>query len=170
MFDVTAQITDDGKIADRRVVDRMREQLLFRFAGRECRIRITEPKRSPGQNRFYWGCRIGIIHQAMLVTGAAQQVNLDTGEVTTITPMDIHESLKRDYLPPRTVELFDEERILPPSTASLGVAEFTEYLLAIETDERVRRLLALAGLDWPTLEEWEADNGAIRSGKIYETA
>lgn len=168
MLDITTFISEDGKIQDPGARRRLADVLSFRFAGRRARFRITEEKRTSAQNRFWWGAVVQTIFQAMLVTGSAQQVNAKTGEITTITPQDIHDSLKGDYLPRRVVEVFGQEKVLAPTTTNLSVTEFSDFINAVENDERVRRLLAYAGLEWPDPEQWQEQNGRFRSGKLAE--
>jgi len=170
MLDVLLHIDETGRVKNRDAVQRMQEQFVYVYAGRDCRVRVTEPKRSSRQNRFYWGAVIATIHRAMVLTGTHQQVIAETGEIITTTPEDLHELFKKTYLPWRDREIFGKAYEMAPTTTTLSVAAFSEYLLCIETDERVRRLLAHAGLEWPDSEAWQETNGAFRSGNLSEAA
>jgi len=82
-------------------------------------IKKRRRDRSSNQNRWYWGVILPLI-------------SAETGH----TENELHEILKRMFLPPRIIEFRGKTFKVPGSTQSLSVQEFTEYV------ERVRAYAA----------------------------
>ena len=80
------------------------------------RIQITPHriKRTPEQNELLWA-----IYTEMA---------FGTGH----TPEEIHEAMKRKFLPPKFVKIGEEEVGLPGSTAVLDVKEFSAFVERVQ--------------------------------------
>jgi len=150
--DIVAVLDEDGRIKDPNRRDWLRGQFLL-FGGGKVRIQLSKPKRSSRANKYYWKGVIGTIWQACLEAG----IQTTTGA--------LHEEFKEKYLPARpVVGISGQDRTLPPSTADLDSTEFFEYVENVRTDENVMAL----GVYILSPQEWEQDNGKIRSGSITE--
>ena len=80
-------------------------------------IHNRKPKRSEQQNRYYWGAFL-------------PKVAEETGE----NDLDkLHELFKGKFLTKGVVEVLGEKVRLKKSTTELGVGEFTQYIMDIET-------------------------------------
>ena len=80
-------------------------------------IHNRKPKRSEQQNRYYWGAFL-------------PKVAEETGE----NDLDkLHELFKGKFLTQGVVEVLGEKVRLKKSTTELGVGEFTQYIMDIET-------------------------------------
>lgn len=84
-------------------------------------IRVTiqdyEKNRSLAQNAYYWG---------VVLPSISEHIEAQTGEVWSCD--ELHEWYRDKFLPPRVVTICGEPKILRPSTASLKVKPFAEYL------------------------------------------
>jgi len=91
---------------------------LKRFEGRPCYFTLSELKRSRSnnQNRYYWGVVIEII-----------------GRELGYHPEEVHEVLKNQFLPVRTLSIGDDEYKISGSTAKLSTKEFEDYLERVRT-------------------------------------
>lgn len=99
-------------------------------------------RRSDQQNRYYWGVHVELFRQ-WISENWGQEYDADTA----------HDILKRTLLGVQkksivSVETGEEKEVeLPPSTATLNTADFTEYL------DRVTELLVhYCGIEVPTPE------------------
>lgn len=88
------------------------------FEGRKAWLIIAGRRnvRSINQNAYYWGVIIDMI-----------------GKYLGYFPDEMHEVLKRKFLPAKVVNLKDEEIIIPESTSRLDSGEFENYLESIRT-------------------------------------
>lgn len=86
------------------------------FEGRKAWLVIVGRRntRSQSQNAYYWGVIIDMISKYL-----------------GYFPDEMHEILKRKFLPLRTIRLKDEEIVIPESTTKLDSGEFENYLEAI---------------------------------------
>lgn len=93
------------------------------LAGRNREIpwRVTVEKyrknRSAEQNAYYWGVVLPTI-QAFILEHRGDNYSCD----------DLHEWFRDEFLPHRVVMVKGKEKVVRPSTASLKVDEFGEYL------------------------------------------
>jgi len=76
------------------------------------------PKRTSQQNRYYWGVYLPLIAEE---TG---EQNLDR----------LHTLFKGKFLTEEIVEVLGEKVRITKSTTKLGVADFCEYILAIQNE------------------------------------
>lgn len=106
----------DGKVRflDRRTFD----EEIKSFEGRKAWLIIGGRRntRSLNQNAYYWGVIIDMISKYL-----------------GYFPDEMHEILKRKFLPSRSIQLKDEEIIIPESTSRLDSVQFEDYLEAIRT-------------------------------------
>jgi len=86
------------------------------------------------QQRYYFGVVVALVAEYI---GESRE--------------DTHELLKAEHLPKREIELLDERRLtMPPSTRSLTIEQYTEYI------ERCRRWAAqFLGLSIPDASQVE---------------
>lgn len=92
--------------------------LLARHNGREVVVSVTRRQhlRTMPQNRYYWACVVE------MVAGYIGESRDDT-----------HELLKQRFLPPRRIELLDGQFLeVPPTTRTLNVEQFTQYIEQIK--------------------------------------
>lgn len=93
-------------------------------------VHTRKPKRTEQQNRYYWGVYLPIISK-------------ETGE----SDLDaLHELFKGKFLTEGIVEVLGEKVRKKRSTTELGVADFCQFILDIET---------LTGVTPPPTENWE---------------
>ena len=134
--DITVPVNEQGHLSRTR-----REWLkrqLAAYAGKDVRIRITNPKRSSRANRYYWAAVIGPIRQAMLEAGIGF---IEVGdEVKPVTAEMIHAYFKQKYLTPRTAVVFGFDVTLDPTTTTLDSDGFANYIDAIRSDPHVIEL------------------------------
>lgn len=104
----------DGKVRflDRRSFD----EEIKNYEGRKAWLIIGGRRnvRSVNQNAYYWGVIIDMISKYL-----------------GYFPDEMHEILKRKFLPSKVVKLKDEEIVIPESTARLDSGEFENYLESI---------------------------------------
>lgn len=114
---------------------------LARMRDCELRVAITRARatRSPQQNRWYWGCVVGLV-----------------AEHTGYTPDEIHEIYKAKFIP-KTLAIADgngevqDEFVIGGTTTRLNTLEFSDYC------ERIREWAADSlGVDIPDPDEAHA--------------
>ena len=158
-LDFVARVSDDGKLVNREHVRRLAVNLRGR-AGGEVRIRLSEPVRSPRQNRYYWSM-LGRISAAYEAAGESYSAEL------------LHRWYKIRFLPVVAADLLREtgeeveyvtehrypdgqtERVY--TTTALSRDAFRVYCDMIRAEAETE-----LGLD---LDEVPAK---LRSGRIYE--
>jgi hypothetical protein len=158
----------DGKLPP----SRTRQILAFiKHWDGELSVWFGQPKRTPAQNRFYWGFRIHPITEAMIRAGMMVEVFTGDGKRAESIASDeyVHHLFKCRYLGLVTVGVDGDYHTMPRSTTDLSVDEFHDYVYSIETDPMVERLMAIAGLHLPTPGEAGFDR-PFTSGRIYEMA
>lgn len=125
-LEITATVSDDGHLPETR--RRQIADYLAVHAGRDVLIRVGRPKRSTQANAYVWGVVYPAIQRALAEAGQA------------VSCEALHEHFKQKYLPPRTVEVFDETLVLAGSSADLDSEEFYDFVESIRTDEAVLAL------------------------------
>lgn len=93
-------------------------------------IHTRKPKRTEQQNRYYWGCYLPLIAN-------------ETGEKDLDA---LHELFKGKFLAEGVVEVLGEKVRKKKSTTELGVGEFCQFIIDIETLTQVAA---------PPTENWE---------------
>jgi len=93
-------------------------------------IHNERPKRTERQNRYYWGVYLPLIAKE---TG---EHNLDS----------LHELFTGKFLTESVVEVLGQKVRMKKSTTTLGIAEFSEYIMNIEAE---------TGIEAPPTESWE---------------
>ena len=151
-LDITVEINEHGGFKFGSDRNRVRDYLAFAFAGRRCRLRISEEKRSTQANAYYWAVVIETIRLARLECG-----------MPPVSSEDLHSHFKACYLPVRVVEVFGTTHTLLGTTVT-DSTEFYDYVEAIRQDEDVRRVLAFANMEIPDPDP------NYRSYKIKEVA
>lgn len=89
-----------------------------RHEGRDVWVTVARQQhnRTMDQNKYYWG---------VVIAECASYCGLDRDEM--------HEALKAKFLPVRHVELLNGLKLdTPPTTKTLTVEEFTEYIESIK--------------------------------------
>jgi hypothetical protein len=85
-------------------------------------VHNRKPKRTLAQNAYYWGVYL-------------PKVAEETGE----KDLDrLHELFKGKFLTQGVVEVLGEKVRMKKSTTELSIGDFTEYIMAIETDTGVK--------------------------------
>ena len=95
-------------------------------------IKRSMRTRSDQQNRYYWGAVLPTI-----------------SEHTGYSVEELHETLKRLFLPTKIVKLGSKEVAIPPSSATINTMEFAEFL------DRVISEAATMGISIPSPEQVE---------------
>jgi hypothetical protein len=80
-------------------------------------VHNRRPKRTEQQNRYYWGVYLPLVSK-------------ETGEADLDR---LHELFKGKFLSSGVVEVLGEKVRMKKSTTELGVAEFCQYIMDIET-------------------------------------
>lgn len=93
-------------------------------------IHTRKTKRTDQQNRYYWGVYLPLIAKE---TG---NQNLDA----------LHTLFTSLFLTKQIVEVFGKKVRIKKSTTELGISEFCEYIMNIETE---------TGVEAPPTENWE---------------
>ena len=89
-----------------------------------------KPKRTERQNRYYWGVSLPLIAKEK------NEPSLDR----------LHELFKGEFLTEGIVDVLGEQVRMKRSTTELGVGEFCDYILAIES---------LTEVEAPPTESWQ---------------
>lgn len=97
---------------------------LLGFAGKDIEIEIRQKRRSISSNSFYWG----------VVVRSVQMALVDAGY--TMSADDVHDWLKRTFLPARVVTTPTGEVTRYGSTVT-DESSFGDYIEAIRTDGRL---------------------------------
>lgn len=90
-----------------------------RHKGRSVWVTVSRQQhlRSPNANRYYWSVVVSEI-----------------GDYIGCTRDETHELLKAKFLPARELELLDGQTLeAPPSTKTLTVEQFSEYVRSVKT-------------------------------------
>jgi hypothetical protein len=131
----TIRLDDDGNVSQRDRFLRWLGDSLELFADGRAVITIERPKRTLGQNRYYWGYIIRPIRRALRDAGYR------------ITDEALHEHFKEMFLGVEgSYEYVDKETgevheiTQGRSTTDLDQTQFDRYVEAIRTSELVRQL------------------------------
>lgn len=113
-------VDDQGHLSGRLRTDAAR--VLSGHAGRDVEIEIRPKRRSLSANAYYHGFVVREVQRALVEAGY------------TMSADDVHDWLKRRFLPARVVETPTGEVTRYGSTVT-DEESFTEYVLAIQSDE-----------------------------------
>ena len=133
-LDLTIEISEDGTFRHAGDRARVADYLRFAFAGRACRLRISETMRSRSANAYLWGVVYETIRRARLECG-----------MPPVACEDLHRHFKSQYLPCREVEVFGISHVFLGTTRT-DKTSFYDYVECVRTDEDVRQVLAFANM------------------------
>ena len=147
------KLTYKGKVENGRIIlpsARFKEEVTQAFEGRQIEVIVQRrrKRRSPEQNRYYWGVVITILAHSFK----------EWNPQLVLTPEDVHEWAKERFLPMITdLELFELEtpegkKEMKRTTARLTTAQFMDYIALIQ------EWAAEYSLYIPDPNEWEFES------------
>jgi hypothetical protein len=154
----TFTVDASGAIVNRKRLEWLTTDVVRQYRGGEVEIEVRPVKRTPSQNKYYWGVVLDCIVQAFHASG--QQMTKEA----------LHEAFKTRYLGTEVVEVFGQEIVRAKSTARLDKTDFFYYVESIREDEDVREMLAATGFYIPDPNDYQAEHGAFRGYTIAEPA
>jgi hypothetical protein len=154
--DFTCRVTDGHlpKLFRLRVAE-----YLNSASGDEVRIRISKPRRTPGLNRYYWGCIIRPIAKAAYEAGIILRPgyrNYDSFMHESFCHQILGTEVREDFL--------GNEVRTRKSTTDLTQAQMLDFIEQIRASELVRDL----GLSLESRDDYSARTGENTSGAITD--
>ena len=127
ILEYSGKVTDQGRLE---LPSKRLAQEIKVFSGKEVKVIIRRKKkvRSSLQNRYYWGCMVRMVLDALVDIGhnELQSGNPDSMQI-------VHEFLKGKFLiGADIVDTQGNVERLPPTTQKLSTVEFIDYKADIQ--------------------------------------
>ena len=155
-LDLEILVSGGGQIADRYARSRIAATLKM-YDGRVVRFRLTAPKRTGRQNKFWW-MYLDLIRRALVDSGEDGWLDREAGCRT------LHRHFVEKHLGVETLEVFGQTMTRPVSTKNQDRETFSLLIESVRMDEDVLRLV----VELPDLDTYENREGKLRSYALKE--